>query len=64
VGRRRTKNKHMPKGVFPVVNRHGQEYWYYQPGRGTKNAGLRVGLGKDTRTPTALTGCALSSPAG
>ena len=51
MGRRRTKNKHLPKGVYSVVNRHGQEYFYYQYARGTKHAGPRVDLGKDPTDP-------------
>jgi hypothetical protein len=33
------------------VNRHGREYFYYAPKRGTKNAGKRIPLGKDTTDP-------------
>jgi integrase len=51
VGRRRTTKKHLPKGVFSVTNRHGQEYFYFQLGRGTKHASPRVILGKDTTDP-------------
>jgi hypothetical protein len=51
VGRRRTINKHLPKGVFSVKNGHGREYFYFQLGRGTKHAGPRVMLGKDTTDP-------------
>src|SRR6516164_3728007 len=51
VGRPRTINKHLPKGVFSVTNRHGREYFYFQIGRGTNNAGPRVMLGKDIRDP-------------
>jgi integrase len=51
VGRRRTTNKHLPRGVFSVRNRHGVEYFYFQSGRGTKLAGPRVELGKDTTDP-------------
>lgn len=41
----------LPRGVQPVVNRHGQVYYYYAPKRGTKNAGKRIPLGKDTNDP-------------
>ena len=51
MGRRRTKNKQFPKGVFPIINRHGQEYWYYQNARGTAHAGPRIQLGKDPTDP-------------
>jgi integrase len=51
MGRRRTKNKHLPKGVYPVKNRHGAEYYFYQYARGTKHAGPRVALGKDSTDP-------------
>jgi hypothetical protein len=51
VGRYRTINKHLPKGVYSVVNRHGQEYFYYRYARGTKHAGPRVELGKDPTDP-------------
>jgi integrase len=51
VGRRRTTNRHLPKGVFSIRNRHGQVYWYFQVARGTETAGPRVFLGKDTTDP-------------
>jgi integrase len=51
VGRPRSENKHLPKGVYPVTNRHGQTYYYFQHARGTKHAGPRVELGKDTSDP-------------
>ena len=51
MGRRRTTKKHLPKGVFSVTNRHGQEYFYFQLGRGTKHASPRVMLGKDITDP-------------
>jgi integrase len=41
----------LPRGVFPVKNGHGVEYFYFQRGRGTKTPGPRVGLGKDTTDP-------------
>ncbi len=51
MGRRRTTNVKFPKGVFPVRNRVGVEYWFFQEGRGTKHAGPRIGLGRDTSDP-------------
>jgi integrase len=41
----------LPRDVQPVTNRHGQTYYYYTPGRGTKNPGKRVALGKDINDP-------------
>ena len=41
----------LPRGVHRVVNRHGHEYFYYAPKRGTKNAGKRIPLGSDTNDP-------------
>jgi integrase len=41
----------LPKDVQPVKNRHGRIYYYYTPGRGTKNPGKRVALGKDFNDP-------------
>jgi integrase len=40
-----------PRDVHRVVNRHGREYFYYAPRRGTKNAGKRIPLGSDTADP-------------
>jgi integrase len=51
MGRRRSAIVTLPKDVQRVVNRHGREYFYYQPKRGTKNAGKRVPLGSDTSDP-------------
>jgi integrase len=33
------------------VNRHGKQYFYHQPKRGTKQAGLRTSLGSDPHDP-------------
>jgi integrase len=42
----------LPKDVQPVKSRHGNcVYYYYTPGRGTKNPGKRVFLGKDIVDP-------------
>jgi integrase len=41
----------LPKGVYAVVNRHGAEYYFYQYARGTKHAGPRIALGRDTTEP-------------
>jgi integrase len=41
----------LPRDVQAVVNRHGQVYYYYAPGRGTKAAGKRIPLGTDTTDP-------------
>jgi integrase len=51
MGRRRSVGVTLPKDIQRVVNRHGREYFYYQPKRGTKNAGKRVPLGSDTSNP-------------
>lgn len=40
----------LPKGVHRVVSR-GREYFYWHPGRGTKEAGRRVPLPKDPHDP-------------
>jgi hypothetical protein len=39
MGRRRSAIVTLPKDVQRVVNRHGREYFYYQPKRGTKKCG-------------------------
>jgi hypothetical protein len=41
----------LPRNVHAVMNRHGRTYYYYQPGRGTKNPGARVALGSDDTDP-------------
>jgi integrase len=42
----------LPKDVQAVTSRHGNcVYYYYTPGRGTKNCGKRVFLGKDIFDP-------------
>jgi integrase len=41
----------LPRDVQPAKNRHGVVYYYYAPGRGTKNPGKRVSLGKDINDP-------------
>ena len=41
----------LPRDVQPVTNRHGRSYYYFTPGRGTKNPGKRVPLGTDTNDP-------------
>jgi integrase len=51
MGRRRSSDVTLPKNIQRVVNRHGREYFYYQPNRGTKNAGKRIPLGSDTSDP-------------
>jgi integrase len=51
MGRKRSPDVTLPRNVQQVVNRHGREYFYYQPKRGTKNAGKRVPLGSDTSDP-------------
>jgi integrase len=40
----------LPKGVHRVLSR-GREYFYWQPGRGTKHAAQRVRLPDDPQTP-------------
>lgn len=40
----------LPKGVHRVVSR-GREYFYYQPGRGTGQAGDRIKLPSDPHSP-------------
>lgn len=40
----------LPAGVQPVLSR-GRQYFYYQEGRGTKNAGPRIRLPDDPRSP-------------
>jgi hypothetical protein len=51
MGRRRSADVTLPRDVHRVVNRHGREYFYYAPKRGTKNAGKRIPLGSDTTDP-------------
>jgi hypothetical protein len=42
----------LPKDIQAVKSRHGNcVYYYYTPGRGTKNPGKRVFLGKDIVDP-------------
>jgi integrase len=42
----------LPKDVQPVKSRHGNRiYYYYTPGRGTKNPGKRTALGSDCNDP-------------
>ena len=41
----------LPRDVQPVTNRHGRTYYYFTPGRGTKNPGKRVPIGTDTNEP-------------
>lgn len=40
----------LPKGVHRVVSR-GREYFYFQPGRGTRHAGPRIPLPSDRHSP-------------
>lgn len=40
----------LPRGVHRVKAR-GRDYFYFQPGRGTPNAGARVRLPDDPRSP-------------
>jgi integrase len=52
VARRRSANVPLPKDVQPVKSRHGRRvYYYYAPGRGTKNSGKRIALGSDLNDP-------------
>ena len=41
----------LPRDVHVMTNRHGCTYYYYTPGRGTKNPGGRVALGSDINDP-------------
>ena len=40
----------LPRGVHRVIAR-AKEYFYFQPGRGTKAQGPRVPLPKDVHSP-------------
>jgi integrase len=52
VARRRSANVPLPKDIQPVKSRHGNRvYYYYTPGRGTKNPGKRIALGTDLNDP-------------
>jgi hypothetical protein len=57
MGRRRSVNVKLPRDVQAVVNRHGQVYYYYAPGRGTKAAGKRIPLGTDARAADLALDC-------
>ena len=50
MGRRRIVNRDLPKGVQTVAV-DGREYYFWAPGRGTRNAGQRVPLGSDKTDP-------------
>jgi integrase len=47
---RRRATVELPNGVHRVVSR-GKEYFYFQKGRGTKDAGPRTGLPNDPHSP-------------
>ena len=40
----------LPKAVHKIISR-GREYFYFQPGRGTKFPGERIRLPDDPHTP-------------
>ena len=50
MGRRRTENPDLPKGVYPIRSK-GRVYWYYQPGRGTARAAKSIRLFGDPFAP-------------
>ena len=41
----------LPSGVQKVTKPSGRVYYFYAPGRGTKNPGKRIALGSDTTDP-------------
>lgn len=51
MGRHRSVGVMLPPDVQVVTKPSGKVYYYYAPGRGTKNAGVRIPLGSDSNDP-------------